>query len=384
MRGCIRSLLHSTSIDYPTYLANHDCFDVGAKGMLALDSRLEGDVVNLRRSMIKFEGSTSTDLEICESAYRPLPLYLNRQLIKILEDMGVDGDFFLNLQAKEVSRLRTITENDFNASSFLKRQSIGDVVFLAYLITELHWMNLDFKQDGFLRDLVEVAILFELRQLKHKTRIPVEKGWHLHGIMDETGYLEEGEIFVTVTVEGRTRIILGERLIVSRSPALHPGDVQLATGIQPPPGSPLLDLQNCIVFSQKGVRDLPSQLSGGDLDGDRFCIIFDEAAQPKTTFPPADYSRPTPLHIGRAVKPSDITDHFIQFMESDQLGQIAVSHRVLADVKEEGTLHPDCQLLAEMHSTAVDFSKTGIPVSKIFFAILKITVVFHRLFHAPS
>jgi hypothetical protein len=50
-------------------------------------------------------------------------------------------------------------------------------------------------------------------------------------------------------------------------------------------------------------------------------------------------------------------------MESDQLGQIAVAHRVLADAKDEGTLHPSCQLLAEMHSTAVDFSKTGIPVS---------------------
>ena len=49
---------------------------VGAKGMLALDTRLRGDAVCLRPSMIKFEGSTSTDLEICESAYRPLPLFL--------------------------------------------------------------------------------------------------------------------------------------------------------------------------------------------------------------------------------------------------------------------------------------------------------------------
>lgn len=331
--------------------------------MLALDSRLEGDAIRLRPSMIKFDGSTSTDLEICESAYRPLPLYLNRQLIKIMEDMGVDEEFFLNLQAKEVARLRMITENPFNVTSFLKGQSIGEVIFLPWLITELALMNLDFRNDGFLRDVVEVAILFELRQLKHKTRIPVEKGWHLHGIMDETNFLEEGQIFCTVTVEGRAQIVIGNKLIVSRSPALHPGDVQLVNAIHPPPNSPLLQLSNCIVFSQKGKRDLPSQLSGGDLDGDRFCIIFDEAARPKTSFPPADYPRQEPVNIGRPVERSDMTDFFIQFMETDQLGQIAVSHRILADVEEEGTLHPNCQLLAEMHSTAVDFSKTGKPVS---------------------
>lgn len=50
-------------------------------------------------------------------------------------------------------------------------------------------------------------------------------------------------------------------------------------------------------------------------------------------------------------------------MESDQLGRIAVGHRVLADQREEGTLDEDCITLAQLHSDAVDFSKTGIPVS---------------------
>lgn len=35
---------------------------------------------------------------------------------------------------------------------------------------------------------------------------------------------------------------------------------------------------------------------------------------------------------------------------------------ILADQKEEGSLHADCQKLAQLHSTAVDFSKTGISV----------------------
>jgi hypothetical protein len=47
------------------------------------------------------------------------------------------------------------------------------------------------------------------------------------------------------------------------------------------------------------------------LDGDRFCIIFDEAAIPSRTFSPADYSRQKPVDIGKAVTRSDISDFFI-------------------------------------------------------------------------
>lgn len=133
-------------------------------------------------------------------------------------------------------------------------------------------------------------------------------------------------------------------------------------GVIVPNTSPLAQLANCVVFSRKGSRDLPSQLSGGDLDGDQYYVIWDDDCQPTRCFSPADYPRQEPVDIGRIVSREDMTNFFIQFMETDQLGRIAVLHRVLADQKEEGTLHAHCITLAEMHSTAVDFSKTGIPV----------------------
>jgi len=57
-----------------------------------------------------------------------------------------------------------------------------------------------------------------------------------------------------------------------------------------------------------------------------------------------------------------MTDFFIHFMEIDRLGHIAVGHQVLSDQRDGGTLDEDCIKLAGLHSTAVDFSKTGIPV----------------------
>ena len=180
--------------------------------------------------------------------------------------------------------------------------------------------------------------------------------------MDETGVLAEGEVFCIVDEGGLPKVIAGEHLVISRSPALHPGDIRTVRGVRVPNSSPLMQLRNCLCFSSRGSRDLPSQLSGGDLDGDLYQILFDAKARPKRVFTPADYPRPEPVDLGRTVERRDMTDFFITFMATDQLGRIANQHKILADHRESGVLDPDCVKLAELHSTAVDFSKSGIPV----------------------
>ena len=180
--------------------------------------------------------------------------------------------------------------------------------------------------------------------------------------MDETGYLEEGQIYCVTATDTKKRNVLRGPVAVTRCPALHPGDIQVAQAVDVPADSPLQFLHNCVVFSQKGKRDLPSQLSGGDLDGDLFNIIQHPGLLPKFVVEPADYPRVAPLEIDTIVERRHMTDFFIQFMENDQLGRIATMHQVLADQLAGGTHHQHCLLLASKHSTAVDFSKTGIPV----------------------
>jgi len=51
---------------------------------------------------------------------------------------------------------------------------------------------------------------------------------------------------------------------------MHPGDVQVVNAVNVPEHSPLKQLRNVVVFSQHGARDIPSMLSGGDLDGDLY------------------------------------------------------------------------------------------------------------------
>jgi hypothetical protein len=325
--------------------------------MISLDTRLEGERMLLRLSMIKFQSPDQTEIEICGSASRPLPLRLNRQLIKIMEDLGVEPQGFLDLQSSAVEELRRTTQSPLKAAGFLEQNNVGQHARVPWLIRKLDAVNFHPLKDPFIRDVVELSTLIQLRELKHRSRIPVEEGVTLYGIMDEFDVLQEGEIYCCTdkhVVEGRVAI--------TRSPALHPGDIQFATAVDIPDDCPLHSLHNCIVFSQHGERDLPSQLSGGDLDGDLYNVIWDPRLQPKIIHRPADYPRVPALEIAELVKRSDMTDFFIQFMENDQLGRIAKLHQQLADIKDKGTFDPDCLLLAEMHSTAVDFSKTGRPV----------------------
>ncbi|KAH6976978.1 RNA dependent RNA polymerase-domain-containing protein [Ilyonectria sp. MPI-CAGE-AT-0026] len=341
----------------------------GYKGMVSLDSRLGGKMLCLRKeSMMKFPSSDLTELGICDTSSRPLRLVLNRQLIKIMEDMGTEEQWFFKMQQQALNIFRTVTANAQNTSKFLRHQAIGVNAGFSKLVPDLDRMRIDYRRDEFMKSAVEHVVLQELRLLKHKARIPVEHGVTLFGIMDETGFLNDGEVYVTYDKRwsgSGARIpetLKDGEIIVTRSPALHPGDVRVVQMVTPPRGHPLRDLENCIVFSQKGTRDLPSMLSGGDLDGDIYNIIWDRDASPKRMFSPADYPRVTPISLDRPVTRDDIADFFINFMKTDLLGMIATRHVILADAKTEGTVDPECVRLANLHSTAVDFSKTGIPV----------------------
>ena len=348
------------------------CFQIrwaGAKGMLSLDTRLPGKVFCIREeSMVKFEGADEAELEICDMSSRPLRMVLNQQMIKIMEDLGIDEAWFFRQQKRELDNLKAVTRSVENTAIFLRIQDVGTTIDLPKFFKRLHKRKIDYRTDQFLRSLVEAVVLRELRLLKHKARIPVKKGVTLFGVMDETGFLEEDEVYITYdrTYQGARGAIDGTlqdgRVTVTRCPALHPGDIQFRYQRTPPPEHPLRALNNCIVFSQKGERDLPSMLSGGDLDGDLYNIIWDPEVVRKRVSDAADYPKVLAQPLGREVNKGDMATFFVDFMKTDQLGIIASRHLILADKKPEGTFDQDCLKLAEMHSAAVDFSKTGIPV----------------------
>jgi hypothetical protein len=96
------------------------------------------------------------------------------------------------------------------------------------------------------------------------------KGAYLLGVMDELGVLEEGEVFVQIndtSLGGKRHQIVEGEVVVFRNPCFHPGDVRVVTAVNRPE---LHYLEDVVVFSSKGDRDIPSMCSGGDLDGDDY------------------------------------------------------------------------------------------------------------------
>ncbi|OQO08186.1 hypothetical protein B0A48_06980 [Cryoendolithus antarcticus] len=225
------------------------------------------------------------------------------------------------LQEAIVKALRCMTADSVNTETFLEEASVSKVTQMPDLTGKLVWIGIDYRTDDFLG------------------RIPVPKDFTLYGIMDETGYLQEGQIFVISETQaprpsasattlmlpsasGGKRVLVKDGIIITRSPAMHPGDIQRVNAVKVPHDSPLQSLRNVVVFSQHVKRDLASQLSGGDLDGDLYNVIYDDCLIPPITYQAAEYPRVKARELDRPVTAKDMGDFFVQFMQSDQLGML--------------------------------------------------------------
>jgi len=141
--------------------------------------------------------------------------------------MGVTHVWFLRRQEEALHFLQLVTANVANTVWFLTQQSIATRIGFPQLIRRLSNLGIDHRRDRFLSSVIEATVLRELRLLKHKARIPIEHGVTLFGIMDETGFLAEGEVYITFDkapfISGNCGDLQNQLVIVTRSPALHPG-----------------------------------------------------------------------------------------------------------------------------------------------------------------
>ena len=230
---------------------------VGAKGMLSVDYKLSGDVVILRPSMIKFEAPDSTDVEIAQAIVRPSKYYLHRALIMILEGLGVPYDVFKNLQDAAVQDVNDAGTSLEKYANTLDQFGLAASYRLSSILSHLAKLGLSPQVMGdFYDQMLAFSVHHILRDLKNQARIPVNDGYTLVGVADIHKYLQEGEVFACVTIPETNSIKYIEGpVVVSRSPIIHPGDVQVVRAIgRPPVGSPFQrePLMNTIVFSVNG------------------------------------------------------------------------------------------------------------------------------------
>ncbi|KAM0749810.1 RdRP-domain-containing protein [Meredithblackwellia eburnea MCA 4105] len=340
----------------------------GAKGVVAVDPRLNnsGRLIYLRPSMEKYVASSalSITLDIAQTFSRPLPAFLNRPLIQVLENLGVQASVFMDLQSDAVSEIEGSLEDSCSAASLVER--MGFTTSLHRILRRLDSLGVDPLGDLFLQTCIEIAVTLALRDIKHKARVPLPGCYTLVGIADEDGILEEGEIYAAIEQEGKDIVYLEGPVCISRSPVIHPGDVQMvrAVGRLPPHRAPFASYQkNSVIFSVKGTRSLPSCLGGGDLDGDIYVVIPNKELHPPKLKVPAAYEAASPLCLGRPCTAEDGASFFLEYILADVTGMVATRHLKIADQDPEGPSSANCLKLAQFHSHAVDFAKTGRPVN---------------------
>jgi RNA dependent RNA polymerase len=333
----------------------------GSKGVLSLDPTLQGSKVCLRPSMTKFNAQNLT-LELANKG-RTLPFFLNRQIIILLETLGLERANFLTLLTIEVSKLEIASTDFEEARKLCQRYNLGQTSRFPKILKTLQlWAVPSIFEMPFFRRLLWLALMFALKQIKYRARIAVEdNSWTLMGIMDEFNVLAPGEIYVCMKDEvyGRPRYLTGETL-VTRMPALHCGDMQYVNAVGPvDSNNPLSALYNCVVFSSRGPRPIPNMLSGGDLDGDLYQITQNPLLFPPSTDEPDAYPSVDRKELDRDCKMADIADFFVDFIVNDRIGQISNMHVIHSDKSPLGARDPECIQLSRLAAQATDFPKTG-------------------------
>ncbi|CAF2129332.1 unnamed protein product [Rotaria magnacalcarata] len=343
----------------------------GAKGVVSVNPQLgPGYHLCIRHSMDKFV-SEHRCFEVCKVS-APRSLYLNRQVILLLSNRRIADSVFLMLQQRNnFALIRSLLRND--DAKYLLGEKLP-YWFLPY------GAKIDFVHEPFFRQLVITACLSSVRDLLRRTRICVSrnKARNMFGIIDEYNVLKPDEVFVQYTqlhdredTNGRgkrkdTRILRNCKVVVTKNPCHHPGDVRTFTAVD---HAALKHLNDVIVFSQQGNCPAPHQISGSDLDGDEYAVIWHEDIVPLQTdnAEPYNYdSNNKPLELDRPVERKDIHDVVLNIAESDFLGRLSNLHLAYADrfgVDSDIKPQPDVLStikLAGAISEEVDSGKTGV------------------------
>ncbi|OBZ65791.1 RNA-dependent RNA polymerase 1 [Grifola frondosa] len=312
---------------------------LGYKGMVVIDERLRGVKMRLRKSMNKFKARNEAlgEIEIARAFERPGISYLNRPLVTLLEDRGIDKKAFVSLQDRAKADIYTATDSITQTISFLKAHQLGTSYRLPILLQRLGTIGLGMAresstgvlQDPFLDRLILYAKNHVLRDIKHAARMPIPDSYLLVGVADEgPAYVADG---------------CQDVLTLNKQRFSNPGDpeptylkVQRVFAIGKPPDDKVCffrNLKNVVVLPSCGTRSLASCLGGGDLDGDLYSIIkyspllLSDECNAASYLPVGTRA----LDHGGDSTVEDICNFIVEYINSDVLGLLSDRHLIIAD-----------------------------------------------------
>lgn len=234
----------------------------GYKGVIAVD-RSSFRKLSLRSSMLKFE-SKNRMLNITKWS-DAMPCYLNREIVVLLSTLGIEDKVFEEMQEEHLRLLGKMLTNRQAALNVLDSMGGGEI---KKVLVKMLLQGYEPNVEPYLSTMLQSHYENQLSDLKNRCRISVPKGRIVVGCLDETGILNYGQVYARLTLN-KTELQLGEqsffhkvddttaivkgRVVVTKNPCLHPGDVRVLEAVYD------VRLQekglvDCIIFPQKGER----------------------------------------------------------------------------------------------------------------------------------
>ncbi|EKE38145.1 hypothetical protein ENUP19_0181G0020 [Entamoeba nuttalli] len=340
----------------------------GVKGVLTVDRLDMTENIYFRPSQIKIEALPKT---IQKLRVIQIPQFrsgrMNEQLALGLEYLQIPPSNFISSAKQYLKKYFSVTPNREIISLF-QRFTNNPVIEVALKIIMASNGNQKIYEEPFIR---ATSLVLRMSLLSEKTdfiKFDIDNSAFLMGVMDESGLLEEGEVFIQVTTP--TVTIPSSRLLVVKFPATHPGDFVLLNNVVDKINSEkkkgferLTYLRDVIVFSSKGNRPDPNKLSGGDLDGDEYLIIWNPLFLPKPeihSHAPATYDSEK-VHLEKFLEFTDMKRAFLsQLYSKFVLSRISVSHK--ESCMNIGMCAEVTKSLSQLISITVDAPKTGAEV----------------------
>lgn len=228
-----------------------------------------------------------------------------------------------------------------------------------------------------LRERIRRCLVDTLNRYVNELHIPIPLSTYAYCIADPYGVLAEDEVHFAFSGQWRDcsyfddGMVDGVDVLVGRTPAHCPWDIQRRRAVWK---SELRHFKDVIVFSTRGTIPLASLLSGGDYDGDRPWICWDQGIVETFTNTTPPLVEPGPDHFGlvKHARPmstvgsvGDMLRNAFKFnLAMSNLGRCSVEHEKLAYEEKEGINSPLSIELATLLSHLVDSKKSGLQLTE--------------------
>ena len=277
-------------------------------------------------------------------------LCLNREVINLLSYRQISSERLMVYQLQNVLWLITALVSNQSALEVLREK----------VLRNFSWAQISpyiqFAKEPFFHRLLHTTISNNLHQLVTRAHIRVPKARYMFGVVDEFCVLKQGEIFVQITDDNGEKTVLEGPIAITKNPCRHPGDLRVLTAVNKPK---LRHLYDVLVFPQQGSRPHASEISGSDLDGDEYTVIWDPDLIPTSPNAiPYNYdSGPAPKPLNRVVNRDDRLKVILDICEQDNLGRLSNIHLRLSDLY--GIDSEKATSLAAALSEELDSVKSG-------------------------